>query len=427
MDSTTSAPKKQRLITPILAWFMAAMVLANTAGSMQGMLLPLFVSDLGATVAQVGLVFTLANIVPLVLQVFGGWFSDNYGRLRAVAVGSIGGVIGHVILPFATSWQWVLVGLSIGSIARALVGPSFSAFIAEQSSEENRGRVYGITDTIFMIIQVVGPPLGGLLVSRYNFKLMLLVSAALYTLAAVMRVRMASTSGQSEEEDSQPLTFSSLKSSVATMFGMLISGGLITWVFLTDGVRDTAFRLSDTLFPLYLEGFGGLTAADIGWLGSIFGITMMAVTIPAGWLSDKLGERIPIMLGFILDAGAVFLFTYGVKDFWGFAAVWIMFGVGVGLQSPAYNSLVSKAVPEKMRGMAFGLFWTSLGIISLPAPYIGAALWERFEPQVPFTITAVMALLAVIPVFFKFRLPEKENQEITATDTEISAEVSPGD
>ena len=133
--------QKPRLITPVLAKFMAAMVLANVAGSMQRMMLPLFVSELGASVAQVGLVFTLANIVPLLLQVFGGWVSDNYGRLRAVAIGSIGGVVGHVVIAFAFSWEWVLIGLSIGSIARSLVGPSFSAFIAEQSSEENRGRV----------------------------------------------------------------------------------------------------------------------------------------------------------------------------------------------------------------------------------------------------------------------------------------------
>ncbi|MFN2146286.1 MAG: MFS transporter, partial [Anaerolineales bacterium] len=87
--------QKEKLLTPILVWFMVAMVLANTAGSMQGMMLPLFVSNLGASVAQIGLVFTLSNIVPLILQVFGGWFSDNYGRLRAVAIGSVGGVAGH--------------------------------------------------------------------------------------------------------------------------------------------------------------------------------------------------------------------------------------------------------------------------------------------------------------------------------------------
>lgn len=406
--NTTEKTQKERLLTPVLVWFMVAMVLANTASAMQGMMLPLFVAELGASVAQIGLVFTLANIVPLVLQVFGGWFSDNYGRLRAVAIGSVGGVIGNIVIAFATNWQWVLLGLSIGSIARAMVGPSFSAFIAEQSSEENRGKVYGITDTIFMIINVIGPPLGGLLVNGFGFKLMLLVSGALYTVAAIMRVRMARVDGAQEKAESQPLSFESLKTSVVTMAKMLVAGGLITWVFLTDGVRDTAFRMSDTLFPLYLETFGGLDATQIGFLGSIFGVTMMVITIPAGWLSDKLGERIPIIAGFTLDALSVFLFTRVGDGFWNFALVWALFGLGVGLQSPAYNSLVSKAVPENMRGMAFGLFWASLGIISLPAPYIGAALWERFSPEVPFTITAILALLAVIPVFFKFKLPKKE-------------------
>ena len=417
METAQNNTEKQRLITPVLALFMVAMVLANTAGAMQGMLLPVYVSELGATVTQVGLVFTLANIVPLVLQVFGGWFSDNYGRLRAVAIGSIGGVVGHLVLPFAKSWVWVLVGLSIGSIARAMVGPSFSAFIAEQSSEENRGRVFGMTDTMFMVIQVVGPPLGGMLVSRFNFKLMLLVSALLYTAAAVLRVRMARTAGQKEKETSQPLTFQSLKFSVVTMFGMLIAGGLITWIFITDGVRDIAFGMSDTLFPLYMEG-SGINAAQIGWIGSLFGITMMAVTIPAGWLSDKLGERVPIVAGFIIDGLAVYLFTRLGDTFWSFGTLFILFGLGVGLKNPAYNSLVSKAVPQNMRGMAFGLFWTSLGIISLPAPYIGAALWERFSPSVPFTITAVLAILSAVPVLLKFRLPEKEVEEEIPLDTE---------
>ena len=370
-------------------------------------MLPLFISDLGASVTQVGLVFTLSSLVPLVLQIFGGWLSDNFGRLRAVAIGSVGGVVGHFIIAYAGTWQWVLVGLSVGAIARSMVGPSFSAFIAEQSNEENRGKVYGVTDTIFMIINVVGPPLGGLLVNRFDFKLMLLVSAGMYTSAALLRIWMARTAGKQERETSEPLSFDSLKISLKTMFGMLIAGGLITWVFLTDGIRDTAFRMSEELFPLYLEDFGGLSAMSIGWLGSIFGVAMMIVTIPAGWLSDKFGERVPILAGFFLDAVSMFLFPR-VEGFYGFAAIWALFGVAVGLQSPAYNSLVSKAVPEKMRGVAFGLFWTSLGVISLPAPYIGASLWERYGPRVPFTITAVLAALALIPVFFKFRLPDKE-------------------
>ena len=170
MEQSTNTDKKPSLITPVLAWFMVAMVLANTAGSMQGMMLPLYLTELGASVPQVGLVFTIASLVPLVLQIFGGWLSDTLGRLRAVAIGSIGGVLGYTIIVLSPTWVWVLVGISVASVARALVGPSFSAFIAEQSSEDNRGKVYGITDTIFMIVEVIGPFLGGLLVDNYSFK-----------------------------------------------------------------------------------------------------------------------------------------------------------------------------------------------------------------------------------------------------------------
>jgi len=169
-------------------------------------------------------------------------------------------------------------------------------------------------------------------------------------------------------------------------------------------------------------------------MGNVIGSNLLNILFVVGSISlvrpltvepVALSTHFPIMAGFIVDAGAVFLFTR-VTGFWGFASVWILFGIGVGLQSPAYNSLVSKAVPENMRGMAFGLFWTSLGLISLPAPYLGAALWERFSPRVPFTITAILAFLAVIPVFFKFKLPQKEALEQGA-ESELKAETSLGD
>ena len=68
---------KQPLLTPLLRWFMFAMVLANIAGSMYAILLPIYLTELGASVVQVGLVFTLSSVVVLILQIFGGWISDS--------------------------------------------------------------------------------------------------------------------------------------------------------------------------------------------------------------------------------------------------------------------------------------------------------------------------------------------------------------
>ncbi len=398
--------QKTPLLNPVLRLFLFTMVLANIAGEMSLFLLPLYLTYLGASITQVGLVFTLSSLVPVALQIFGGWLSDSIGRLRTIAIGSVGGVLGYVFMVLAPSWEWVLVGVSVGFFARALVGPSFGSFIAEQSTEANRGRVYGISEGIFMIVSVIGPPLGGLLVENFSFRVMMIFAMVLYTFAAVLRFGMAGRAKKTTEANPQKLTLSSLRSSLGVMFGLIFGGGILTWVFLTDGVRDVAFRMSGELLPIYLEDIGGLSVLQIGWLGSIFGIAMMLTTWLSGWLADHYGERVPIVAGFFLQ-GVALVVLLSAGGFLGFAAIWFLFGLGVGIMNPAYQSLVSKAVPESNRGLAFGMFRTSLGIISLPAPYIGATLWERFSPRVPFVVTAVASFLTIVPAWLKFRLPPK--------------------
>ena len=110
-----------------LRWFLAGMIFANIAGQMAYSMLSLYMLDLGASVVQVGMVFTLASLVPTVLQIFGGWLSDTIGRLRIMAIGSSIAVIGYLIFAFAPSWEWVLIGLSIEYVSNSVVGPSIIA------------------------------------------------------------------------------------------------------------------------------------------------------------------------------------------------------------------------------------------------------------------------------------------------------------
>ena len=396
---------KTPLLTPLMRWFLLAMILANIAGSMTNMLMPIYLTELGASVGQVGLVFTLTSIVVLVLQILGGWISDSIGRLRAIAIGSLGGVLGFIALLLAPSWQWMLLALSITQIPYALVGPSFSAFIAENSREENRGRVYGISDTVYQVVGVVGPPLGGFLAGRYGFKIMLMCAALFYSTAAILRIWMARTMRSPGESEPQPLNLATFKKSMLLIWSILIGGGVVTWIFVTDGVRDVAFRLSGELEPLYLQQVIGLSLAQIGLLGSFFSIAMMFTPVLSGRIADKYGERVPISGGFLIVFAAFMVFLQA-KAYPGFILTWVLFGIGVGLLSPAYQSLISKVVPRQSLGTFSGLFHSSLGFISLPAPWLGAQLWERFSPRLPFLITAVMALVTIVPTWFKFKLPD---------------------
>ena len=198
--------KKEPLLSPVLLWFMSAMVLANISSNMGMMLIPLYLNEKGASITEIGFVFTILSVVSLILQVFGGWVSDSIGRLKAIAMGSVGGVVGGFLLILAPSWQWLILALAVNRIPGALVGPSFNAFIAENSKEENRRRVYWTTDMIYQICGIVGPPLGGFLAAQYSYKLMFLVAAILYTLAAGLRIWMATTMTSTKPGGSQDLS-----------------------------------------------------------------------------------------------------------------------------------------------------------------------------------------------------------------------------
>jgi MFS family permease len=421
--ATAAAPKKARLLNNWLILFLVAMILANIGGNMYGPLMPLYLQDLKATVAQVGLFFTLSRIIPLALQIVGGYISDSLGRLRAIAIASIAGVFTYVALILAPTWQWVLVSAAFSAITYSLIGPSFDAFIAEHSEEHNRARVFAISQTIFGIVMVVGPVLGGWLVDARGYKFMIFIAGLFYLVATVIRVLMAREASKGSESQPKKLSFTGLKANLGSMLALLTAGGVVTWILLTDSVRDMSFNLSFDLLPIYMRDFFSMTTTQIGWVNSIFGIFMMVIMYPAGILSDKKGERVGIAMGFFLMFVSISMLALLPNlGFWGAAAGWAIAGTGVGLLTPPYQSLISKAVPRRLRGVAFGLFSTSVGLFSLPAPYIGAMLWENYDPRLPFAITAVICLLSIIPVWLKFKIDKPvEDDEPMPEKTEREA------
>lgn len=396
------------MLSNTLIVFMVAMVFANIASEMYVTMLPLYLKHLGADVLQIGLFFTISQIIPLVLQILGGWVSDTIGRLKSIAIGSLVGLGAFISPVFVPTWQWLYLSEGLNSVTRSLIGPSFGAFIAEETDEEHRGKVYGITDTIYTVVTVIGPPLAGWLADKYGFRMMLAVAAGIYICATTIRLFLAKTAGKKQKAtNGDGFSFQSLKLNMKTVFGLAVAGGVLTWLLLTDGVRDIAFSMSFTLMPIYLEEIGGMSLQQIGWLNSFFGIAMMITTIPAGWFSDKFSERAAIALGFFLEFLAMLLLIK-MDSFFGFASIWALFGVAVGLLSPAYQSLLSKVLPERIRGTGFGLIHASLGIFSLPAPAIGSLLWKTINPQAPFYITAFFAVITVIPAWLKFKLKKDD-------------------
>jgi len=209
------------------------------------------------------------------------------------------------------------------------------------------------------------------------------------------------TAAQTGEEKPEAAGF---KASMAEIFGLLTAGGILTWIFISDGIRDVSFSMTDQLTPLYVENIMGLSLIQIGSLSAVFSVVTMLFSNAGGWLSDKAGERVGIVSGFIILATGWVVFLLG-GNLLHFAIAWALFGAGQAFIGPAYNALISKVVPERLRGTAFGFFSTSIGFVALPAPWIGAWLWETFTPRMPFLVPMV-ALIVVLPImWFKFKLP----------------------
>ena len=239
-------------------------------------------------------------------------------------------------------------------MTRSLIGPSFGAFIAEETSEEHRGKVYGMTDTIYSVVTVIGPPLAGWLADTYGFRIMLTVAAAIYICATIIRVFLSKIAVKRHPDISrESFSFKTMRNNFKTIFGLAIAGGVLTWLLLTDGVRDIAFSLSFRLMPVYLEDIAGLNLQQIGWLTSFFGIAMMLTTIPAGWFADRFSERAAIALGFILEFVALIMMI-NLEAFIEFAAAWIILAVVLGC-SPRLSIVASaKRCTERLLGTGFG-------------------------------------------------------------------------
>jgi len=400
------------------------MILANLGGSMYYPFLPIFLKSLGFPVKTIGLFFTLASILPLAFQVVGGWISDRIGRVRSIAFGSIAGSVGWAAIVIAPSMAaplvWLLASEAFSAVTRSLVGPSFDAFVAEQSTHENRARVFAVVQAVFMIVDITGPPLGGLIAERLSFCVLLWVAGGLYWAATSVRVAIAlrerhgygtaagvPAGGKvARGKTGRPVQGrkAGFGPSLAALAVLAVSGGLFTWILVVDGALDISGRMNESFLPLFLKDVGLLSESRIGLLRGFSGLCTAAAMIPMGWLADSRGERWPLALGVALVcvSSAVFAFC---KGFVSFAAAFAVLGVSGACVMPAIQSLVSKAIPARLRGMAFGFLSSTLGAFSFFAPALGGMLWQGFFPALPLLLGGGLATLAVIPVLVVFRRP----------------------
>ncbi|NDJ79047.1 MAG: MFS transporter, partial [Chloroflexi bacterium] len=225
-----------------------AMIIANTASAMYFPLLPLYLEELGASVQQVGLFFTVNVILAICFRILGGWISDHVGRLQTIALGGALGVGAMLSFTLAPSWEWAMIGALLGSMGSSLVGPSFQAYTAEMAPEGSTGGTYGLVNGLFLICMVIGPVLGGFLAQTYGYQTLLWTATFIFTLAAALRLWMA----WGKPFEMRTLEPASLVRDVRALLVMLAGGGLLLWLFIMDGLVDAGMQMVMPFIPKFV-------------------------------------------------------------------------------------------------------------------------------------------------------------------------------
>jgi MFS family permease len=112
----------------------------------------------------------------------------------------------------------------------------------------------------------------------------------------------------------------------------------------------------------------GVSYTEIGLALAAFNIVSAALQTPAGFLVDRLGARVLLIIGLATGASA-FVIAGLVDSFWVLVAMFALAGVGNTIYHPADYALLSQQVPSKSIGQAFSIhtFAGMLGSSVAPA------------------------------------------------------------
>lgn len=390
------------------------MALTNFAVTMPMVLIPVYIRELGASITQLGLFFTISMIFPILVKLLGGWLSDVVGRLQVILIGSVTGVLTFTVYALAPTWEVALLAPALMAITASLTIPAYAAYIADITPEPSRGRMFGVSQTVYRASGVIAPVIGGLLAAAIGFRFMFGIAAIAFAIAAIIFFFLLRTA-PSLKLSAQQVSWESLKSSFAQMWALFIAGGVIAWLLIIDGVRDIGMRLSFDLIPVFLTDIHEVSLERIGFMDGVYGLALLLTLFPAGWLVDRTSERKVMALAIVAGIFSRLILALST-DIWGFTLSFALQGIGFGLFAPSGSSLVSKAVPQNLRGVAYGLFATSISIFSLPSPWFGSQIWEFLGPHYPFLISAAIGSLLILPIWFKLRTPSTTKRKSSASE-----------
>ena len=381
-------------------------------------LIPLYIAALGSGAVVLGIIEGIAETTAAMLKLFSGIISDKVGKRKLPVL--IGYSLSTVARPFtgfvATAGEIVFVRM-FDRIGKGIRSAPRDALIASSVNDTIRGKAYGFHRAMDHTGAVIGPLLAifALFILLIGLNVREPVTALRWTfIASILPGTFAVLTILFFVKEVPPETGKAGSSPFSLKD---FDGNFIRYLFIlilfTLGNSSDAFLLFrveeaihgsgavvdfvNTIKPLQalLHGFGNaekqsqlinLLFLPLVW--SFFHIIKVVFSTPLGALSDRIGRKTTISIGWTIYAFVYFSFAGIVflPPNMQITATFVLFGVYAlfyAFSEGAEKAFVADIVSGDRRGSAFGMYNFAIGLSALPASIAFGFIYSFVDVKLP--------------------------------------------
>ncbi|WP_265570123.1 MFS transporter [Sphingomicrobium nitratireducens] len=370
---------------PRTVWILGIVsLLMDLSSEIYHALLPAFLTvTLGLPVAAMGALDGAAEGAAQFSKLASGPLSDRSQRRKPwVLLGYGLAALSKPLFPLAQGVLAVLGARLVDRVGKGIRGAPRDAMIADETPPEDRGRAFGLRQSLDTVGGFIGPLAAVAMMwwlagdIRTIFWIAAIPAFLSFLFAAAMLREPARKAAQAVK---------------------LRWGGLGD---LAPAVKK--LLLLGLLFGLarFSESFLILRAMDVGLdpiyspvVLALFAVSFFLFAYPAGAWSDRVAPTRVLAVGIVLlvTADLVLAFAEALPMVLVGTAIW---GAHMAFTQGILSRMVADAAPEGHRATSFGAFFFVGGIAALFASLAAGLIWDRFGAPATFFAGAGMALVA---------------------------------